>query len=286
MGMGTPTLTRPMSQLLAFSSAVLYGVADFAGGVATRSVHVWRVTAWSQLFGLPLLAVGVIIVDSSGATRADLLYGAAGGLFGLVGLVALYSALAAGTMSIISPLTGTLTAVIPVVWGLASGERISTVQWVGITVALIAVVLIARDHAHARLTARVALQALVASLAFAGFFIVLDRTTEASGVLPLVSARAVTIPIAFIVAAMVASAAVPPKGSLVAVAGAGNADVAANIAILLALQSGPLGISSVLTSLYPAFTVLAAVAFLHERPTVQQRVGIALALLAAVLLVV
>lgn len=275
-----------MSQVLALTSALLYGVADFAGGLATRSVAVWRVTAWSQLLGVPLLVVGIVIVGSSGVTQADLVYGAVGGLLGLVGLVALYSALAAGTMSIVSPLTGTMIAVIPVIWGLASGEQITAFQWTGIALAITAVALIARDHTHARLTKRVALQAMVASVAFSGFFIVLDRTSEASGVWPLVSARALTIPVAFVVAALMRSASLPPKGSLAAVAGAGNADVAANIAILLALQSGPLGISSVLTSLYPAFTVLAAVAFLHERPTVQQRVGIALALGAAVILVV
>ena len=275
-----------MSQILALSSAVLYGIADFAGGVATRSTHVWRVTAWSQLFGVPLLAIGIAIVGWSEVTTSDLVYGAVGGALGLVGIVALYSALAAGTMSIVSPMTGTMIVVIPVVWGVASGERITPLQWAGIALAIVAVALVARDHAHARLTRTVALQALVASFAFAGFFIVLDRTAEASGIWPLVSARALTIPVAFAVASFMQSAAVPPGGSMLAIAAAGNADVGANIAILLALQSGPLGISSVLTSLYPAFTVLAAVVLLHERPTLQQRIGIVLALIAAVILVV
>ncbi len=275
-----------MSQILALSSAVLYGIADFAGGVATRSVQVWRVTAWSQLLGVPLLAVGIAIVGWSEVTTSDLVYGAIGGALGLVGIVALYSALAAGTMSIVSPLTGTMIVVIPVVWGLATGEQITPMQWMGIALAIVAVVLVARDHAQARLTRTVALQALVASFAFAGFFIVLDRTAEASGLWPLVSARAITVPVAFVVAMLMRSAAVPPRGSMPAIAAAGNADVGANIAILLALQSGPLGISSVLTSLYPAFTVLAAVVILHERPTIQQRIGIGLALVAAVILVV
>jgi len=275
-----------VSQILALSSAVLYGVADFAGGVATRSVDVWRVTAWSQLLGVPLLAIGIAIVGWSEVTTADLVYGAVGGTLGLVGIVALYSALAAGTMSIVSPLTGTMIVVIPLVWGLATGEQITPVQWMGIALAIVAVVLVARDHAHARLTRTVALQALVASFAFAGFFIVLDRTAEASGVWPLVSARILTVPVAFVVAMLMRSAAAPPRGSMLAIAAAGNADVGANIAILLALQSGPLGISSVLTSLYPAFTVLAAVVILHERPTIQQRIGIGLALVAAVILVV
>ena len=275
-----------MSQILALSSAVLYGVADFAGGVATRSVDVWRVTAWSQLLGVPLLAIGIAIAGWSEVTTADLVYGAVGGTLGLVGIVALYSALAAGTMSIVSPLTGTMIVVIPLVWGLATGEQITPVQWMGIALAIVAVVLVARDHAHARLTRTVALQALVASFAFAGFFIVLDRTAEASGVWPLVSARILTVPVAFVVAMLMRSAAAPPRGSMLAIAAAGNADVGANIAILLALQSGPLGISSVLTSLYPAFTVLAAVVILHERPTIQQRIGIGLALVAAVILVV
>lgn len=274
-----------MSNLLAFSSAVLYGVADFAGGLASRSMRAMGVAGWSQVFGLPLLVIGSFIVTADSVSRADVLFGVLGGLFGIVGLVALYGALAAGTMSIVSPLTGALTALIPVVWGVVAGEVISTLQWFGIVLALLAAGLVATDRTHARLSRGVIVRAMVASLGFAAFFIALDQTSEGAGLWPLVAGRTVSIPLALVIGWVTASAAFPTRRVIPVVAAAGNADVAANMTILLALQSGPLGISVVLTSLYPAFTAIAAIIVLRERPTRTQTLGILLALAAGVLLV-
>ena len=267
-------------------SAALYGVADFAGGVAARSIDTWRVTAWSQLLGVPLLVIGLVVIEADDVARADLVAGAAAGLVGLIGIVSLYGALSRGTMSIVSPLTGVLTAAIPVLWGVAFGEQISTIQWIGIGTAVAAVVLIAQDHAASKLTLDVAALAILASLSFAAFFIVLDQTSEAAGLWPLAAGRAISIPLAFVIAGVTATARFPSRADLTPVVVAGNADIAANMSILLALQRGPLGVSTVLTSLYPAFTATIAVFALRERPTALQWIGIALAVVAAVLLVV
>ena len=275
----------PMSSAFALLGAVLYGIADFAGGVGARRISPFRVTAWSQLLGLPLLFVGLVAIGWEAVGTADLAYGAAAGAFGFVGIVALYGALAAGTMSIVSPLTGALTALIPVVWGLATGEAVSPVQWGGIALALTAISLVAWDHAHAKLTVSVAVRAFVASLGFAGFFVMLSYTAEEAGQWPLVAGRSVSLFLGFGVLVVLRELAFPERGALPPVLVAGNGDVAANIAVLIALQTGPLGISVVLTSIYPAFTALAAVVYLHERPTVVQRIGIILALVAAVLLI-
>ena len=275
-----------MSQFLAALASALYGIADFAGGLGARKMSVLRVTAWSQLIGMPLLFIGLFVIGWDEVTTADIGYGAVAGVFGFIGMVALYGALAAGSMSIVAPLTGALTALIPVVWGLAAGEDITNRQWIGIALAIVAITLVAWDHAHAKLTIGVALRALVASLAFAGFFIALDYTAEASGQWPLIAGRGVSISLGFAVLLALRQLSPPPPDALPVVAIAGNGDIAANIAALLALQTGPLGITVVLTSIYPAFTVIAAVLVLRERPTVVQRVGIVLALVAAGLLVV
>lgn len=275
-----------MSQLLALSSAALYGIADFSGGLASRSMRSVGVAAWSQFLGVPLLILGALMIPFEDVDRVDVAYGALGGVFGIIGVIALYGALAAGTMSLVSPLTGVLTAVIPVVWGVTAGEAIIGRQWLGIALALVAVALIAANGGSTRLGSGVLVRALVASFGFAAFFIALDQTSEGAGMWPLVAGRAVSIPLALGVAAVMASGAFPQRRVLPTVAVAGNADVAANLAVLGALQTGPLGISVVLTSLYPAFTALAAVAVVRERPTVRQTFGIVLALAAAVLLVV
>lgn len=275
-----------MSQLFAALSSVLYGIADFAGGVASRQMKARQVTPWSQLLGMPLLLLGLFVVGWDHVATADLGYGAVAGVFGFIGVVALYGALAAGTMSIVSPLTGALAALISVLWGLVAGEDITSRQWIGIVIAIVAVTLVAWDHAHAKLTSAVVARAIVAAFGFSGFFITLSYTAESSGQWPLIAGRAVSITLGFVILVVLRELSRPNRDAAPAVAVAGNGDAAANIAVLLALQTGPLGISVVLISIYPAFTALAAVIFLHERPTVVQRLGIVLALIAGVLLVV
>ncbi len=273
-----------MSQLLAIASAALFGIADFAGGRATRQLSAWRVTAWSELVGIPLLIVGLAVVPAPNIQAADLLYGAFAGVVGLVGLALLYAALAGGAMSVVAPIIGSVSAVLPVLWDVATGSTIGATQWVGIGVALSAVVLIAGQRSGDRLSARLLAQSLGASAAFAVFFIAIAQTSPDSGLWPVVAARTAAIPIAFAVAFLLKSATVPPRGPMRFVMIAGSFDMAANIAILLSLQRGPLAVNVVLTSLYPAFTVAAALVILREHPTVRQAVGITLAIVAVVIL--
>lgn len=273
-----------MSQLLALVSAVLFGVADFTGGFVTRRLPVWKVIAWSQLLGLPLLVVGLLVVPAEEVTALDLGLGAIGGVAGLIGLAILYSTLAAGTMSVVAPISGAVAAVIPVVFDLSRGEELSPLEIFGIVLALAAVLLVGLDHSARHLDGRLLLQAAAAGAAFAVFFIALGFTDEASGLWPLVAARAATVPIAFAVALALRVAARPRDDDLKLVGIAGTLDMGANIAIALALQRGPIGISSVLASLYPAVTAVVAVVVLKERPSTQQLVGIGFALTAVLAL--
>jgi drug/metabolite transporter (DMT)-like permease len=267
-----------MSQVLALSSAVFYGLGDFLGGIATRRSSVWTVTAWSQTLGLGVLAIGLIVVPAEVVTAADILWGALAGVIGLAGLAALYSTLASGSMTIVAPIAGATTAVIPVVVDLSQGAELSLRHWVGIGLALAAVLLIGFDPAGRSTDVRMIGRAVFAGTAFGVFFIAFSQTSEASGLWPLVGARGMTIPLAFAIAGFKRVAS-PPRGrDLGMLAVLGNLDMAANVAIALALQRGPLGISAVLSSLYPAFTAIAAVIVLHERPRPGQTVGIVLAM--------
>lgn len=273
-----------MSQLLALTSAALYGVADFSGGIATRSIAPWRVVAWSQLLGIPLLLIAIPIVGATAISPADLAFGALGGIFGILGVKTLYRALADGTMSTVSPVTGALTALLPVIVGWLLGETIVRAQWLGIALALVAVILVSHDRSDTRLTPALLRRAMIAAFWFATFFIALDQTSVDAGVFPLVAARAVSVPVAFLIAASTSTITLPGRNDMVSVTIAGVGDMAANIAILLALQNGPLGTSAVLSSLYPAFTVLAAVVVLREHPNHIQWIGIMCAIGAAALL--
>lgn len=273
-----------MSQLLAIASAALFGLADFAGGRASRELSVWQVTAWSMTVGVPLLALAVIVVPAPNVTPSDITYGAIAGIVGLIGLALLYSTLAAGAMSLVAPIIGTVAAVLPVMWDVATGASITSANWVGVGLGITAVVLIAGERSGERLTRKILLQALGASMAFAIFYIALAQTSSESGLWPLVAARSAAIPLAFGVALLAGSAMVPPKGPRRFVIIAGSLDMLANFAILISLQTGPMGINVVLTSLYPVFTVTAAILILREHPTVQQSIGIAMAILAVAFL--
>jgi drug/metabolite transporter (DMT)-like permease len=273
-----------MTQMLALLSAALFGVADFAGGLATKRVSAWTVAGWSQLLGIPILIVGLMIVPSPDVSVADLGWGAMGGVFGLLGVAVMYMALAAGTMSVIAPIIGVGAAILPVIWAVSTGESISAVQWGGIAMAGIAVMLIASEGGAGRMSAKLGLQAFGAALAFAIFFIALGQTNETAGLWPLVAARAVTLPLAFGIILAVRAPIRPARAVMSLLAIVAMFDMSANAAIVLAVQRGPIGINSVLGSLYPAFTVIAAIIVLKERPSGRQMFGLAIALVAAVAL--
>lgn len=273
-----------MSQLLALLAAALFGVADFTGGFATRRLAVWRVIAWSQLIGIALLAVGLLVVPADEVTMRDIALGALAGLAGLAGLAILYSTLAAGTMSVVAPISGASAAAIPIAFDVIRGEPLSPLEGFGVVLALAAVLLVGLDRSARHLDAMLLVRAVAAGAAFAVFFIAFGFTSESSGLWPLVGSRAITVPIAFVVAVALGTAAAPRGPDMRLVATAGTLDMGANIAVALALQRGPIGINSVLASLYPAVTAAIAVVVLRERPTTPQIAGIVLALAAVLAL--
>jgi drug/metabolite transporter (DMT)-like permease len=274
-----------MSQILALSAAAFYGLADFVGGTATRRLPVWKVAAWSQLLGLATLAIGLAVVPVEQVTATDLLWGAAAGVVGIIGIAILYSTLAAGQMTIVAPVSGLTAAAIPVLVDVTFGATLSSRQWIGIGLAFAAVLLVGIDRSARSADLRLVGRAMAAGATFGFFFIMFAQTSPESGLWPLVAARGVTIPIAFMVAGLAGVAAPPARRDLGLLAFLGNLDMAANVAVALALQRGPLGVNAVISSLYPAFTAVAAFIVHHERPDAQQSIGVLLALGAVIALV-
>jgi len=272
--------------LLALASALVYGAADFCGGLASRRATAFVVVALSQAAGLLALLVLLPVVGGS-PTSADLAWGAGAGLAGAVGLVLFYRALAVGVMSVVAPVTALTAAAVPVVGGLALGERLAPWAAVGIVLALVAVVLVAAEGGLPTLrAARSAglLPALAAGLGFGVFFSLLDRTRPESTLWPLVAARSVSVVLVVLLAVAVrASLRVPARTSVLVVL-AGVLDMAANALFLAATQQGQLAITGVLASLYPVSTVLLAQIVLRERLVRVQLAGLAAAAVAVVLI--
>jgi len=275
---------RLMSQLFAVVSSAFYGFADLSGGLATRRMALWGVMAWSQTLGLGLLAVGVVVVVTDVVAVSDVAYGALGGVFGVIGLAILYSTLAAGTMSVVAPITGAIAAVVPVAVDLITGSRPGPRALTGIGMALVAVLVIGMAGRAHGLSKAILGRAFLAGVSFGVFFIAFSQTSEESGLWPLVVARLATIPVLALIAVVTGTMVRPRGRDLRLLVIAGNLDMGANVFLSLALQRGPLAVNAVLVSLYPAFTVLAAVVVLKERPVRMQWLGIALAVISAALL--
>ena len=275
-----------MAVLLALCSAATYGVGDFCGGMAARRVPAATVLLWSHVLGLALL-LGVTPLVSGSADGRDLAFGAVGGLAGAAGVGLLYKGLSVGPMSVVAPITALLSAAVPVLWGVSQGERPDLNVAAGMVLALLAVVLVSAEGSGTFRPADVRglLFALGAGLGFGLFFVSLSYTEDASGVWPLVAARATSVTVIGTLALVGRLSRTPPTGEARSLtASAGALDAAANVLYLLAIREGLLSVVSVLAALYPTGTVLLARVVLKEQFAPPQRVGLVLAVPAAVLM--
>lgn len=291
-----------LTAVIGLFGALVYGAADFYGGLAARRLRSVLVTAIAAATGLVVFVLAAPIVGGTWSFDA-VAWGALSGLFGALSVVLLYACLAIGPMSILSPLTALVSAVGPMLWGLVvEGEGLGVLGYLGIAVALVAVVLVGfvPGQGAVRPSARAVLMAIGAGLAIGGFLIVLDQPAHDSGLVPLIASRAANLAVMTTVILVMAVLArllpqatgpfVPlsdaPRGLRGGVAIAivcGVLDAAANALLLLGLRLGELAVMSVLTAMYPAGTILLAAVVLRERIAPVQWMGLALALTAGAL---
>ncbi|WP_025159051.1 EamA family transporter [Leifsonia aquatica] len=277
--------------VLGLLSAVVYGSADFVGGVAARRIGALRVTAVGAVSGLALLLIALPLVGG-GWTSPALGWGALSGVVGSVAVFLLYACLAIGPMSILSPLTAVVSAIVPLTWGLVGGDRFAPIGYAALAVALVAVVLVGfvPERGAVRPSGRALLMAVGAGVFIGAFLILLDQTPADSGVVPLIANRAVNGAIMWTLVGIVLLRARTGGGAgrdrftasgtgLAAVGGA--LDASANVLILIGLRAGDLSTMSVLVALYPAGTILLAAIVLRERIAPVQWIGLALAVGAA-----
>ncbi len=283
----TDTGAHGMATLLALASAVVYGMADFCGGLASRRAAAATVVAVSQAAGL--LTVALLLPWLGGEPRAaDLAWGAGAGVAGGAGLLLFYRALADGVMSVVAPVTAVSAAALPVLGGLALGERLGPAAVAGIVLALVAVVLGSAEGGLSSLrSARPATvaPALAAGAGFGVFFVLLDRTGEDAGLTPLAAARVVSVLLLGGLALATLRSLRVPGRVLPVVLLTGVGDMAANALFLVATQvGGQLAVTGVLASLYPVSTVVLAQVLLRERLAGAQQAGLAVAAAAVVLI--
>ncbi|MDV9188707.1 DMT family transporter [Streptomyces sp. SR27] len=284
-----------MTALFALATSLLWGLADFGGGLLTRRIPALTVVVVSQ--ALAVLVLGAVVLTTGAWTEAgpQLWYAVAAGVVGPAAMLAFYKALTLGPMGVVSPL-GSLGVVVPVSVGLLVGDRPGLAQFAGIAVAILGVVLAGGPELRGAPVQRQAvLLTLVAAFGFGSVMaLIAEASTTVTGLFLALFVQRVTNVLvgggALYASVRRGGRAVPEDGprviraALPALAFVGLADVAANGTYAIAAHHGPVTVAAVLASLYPVVTALAAFGVLKERLRAIQAAGAGLALVGTVLL--
>jgi drug/metabolite transporter (DMT)-like permease len=265
--------------LLALASAAAYGLSDFLGGLFAKRHSAWTIALWGQLGAL--LTAGVVALAVGGAPLpVDLLWAVVAGVGSALGGAFLYRGLAGGRMSVVAPISAVVSAAVPVAAGVAAGERPAPLAWAGIAVGLVAIWLVARspDPAEARPRGRTGASIRDGVLAGAGFglaFAAIGQVREEAGLWPNAVSMLVAVVVLLGTALIVrAPLTLPPRRAGLALL-PGVLGALALTLFLLASQQGLLTVVAVISSLYPATTVILAAAVLRERIHPGQAIGLA-----------
>lgn len=270
--------------VLAAVSALAFGTADFSGGKASRWADPIAVTVVSQMLSLPLLVVLVLVVPGT-PSALDLGWGLLAGVAGAGGVMLLYRALATGVMAVVAPVTAITAAIVPIVAGLVLAHSPGAVALGGAGLAVVAIALVSLGERGAarRVSGRVLAMALAAGLLFGVFFALLGQADESAGMWPVLAVRVSSVAFGLALAARTGTRLRLGRRVLGWAAAAGLLDSAANALFLAAAGRGHLSVVAAIASLYPASTVLLALAVDRERLRPVQLAGLGFAAAALVL---
>jgi drug/metabolite transporter (DMT)-like permease len=272
--------------LLALCASLAWGFADFGAGAATRRLPVFVVAAVSQTAGL--VAVAAVVLATAHRTPSDrqFAWAAFAGLVGVIGLSFFYRALAMGTMGIVGPITAT-AAIVPVAYGLGRGERPSTLQGIGVGLAVVGVITASLEPAAEGSRRRIGVGvgfALAAAFSFGWSLVGLSRAAPGGVAWATLTMRMAAVPVAVLLAlTLQRRAPASPRGWLL-LAGVGVTDVGATLLYGVATTKGLLTVVAVLSSLYPIVIVVLARVLLSERIARAQLAGVAVALAGVALI--
>ncbi|HEX6798747.1 MAG TPA: DMT family transporter [Ktedonobacterales bacterium] len=267
------------------AASLCWGSGDFSGGLASRRAHVASVVIAAYTIGLVFLVTLALIWREPFPSAANLLWGGLAGVAGVLGLLAFYSALATGKMGIAAPVSAVLTATLPVLFSAVTTGLPSLLQLGGFLLALFAIGLISRPERTAELargsaSARALRLAVLAGCGFGCFFILISRVSPDATFWSLAAARFASVAPLLLLTWLRRQPILPGMSVAPLVLITGILDATGNAFFVLATHSGRLDVAAILSSLYPAATVLLAALVLRERVTRIQSIGIALALLA------
>lgn len=263
--------------LLSLAAAVSWGAGDFSGGFASRKTNVYGVVLVAHVVGLVFNLVAALLWHDPWPGATSFLWGVAAGISGAVGLVSLYRALAVGTMGINAPVAAVVTAILPVAFTFLTLGLPTRVQLAGFALALVAIWLIAMPAGDLGRPRGLGL-AILAGIGFSGFLLFIKFAGFTAKFWPLVGARAASIAVMVIIVSRIRLDFHALAGHWRPMVSCGIFDSIGNILFVYAATGGRLDIAAVLSSLYPASTLILARIFLKERLTRVQAMGILFAL--------
>jgi len=270
--------------VLSLFAAAAYGLSDFNGGIFSRRAGAWAVSLVAQLGGTALV-LSVALVRGGAPTATDLGWALLAGVANGFGTAFLYRGLSSGRMGVVAPVSGVGAVLVPVVVGLVTGERPAALVWVGVVLALPAIWLVSREPVDGPPggAGTGLVDGVLAGLGFGTLFAALAQVREEAGFFPLALNQLVAGGAIIVVAVVLRESWVPRSryaaGGLVS----GALAALATGLFQVATQHGYLTVAAVITSLYPAFTVLLAATVLRERVHRTQAYGLALCAGAVVL---
>jgi drug/metabolite transporter (DMT)-like permease len=272
--------------LSALTSALIWGGADFMGGLASRRTNLFQVLALTGFSGLVVLIACVLITREPLISLNNILWSAVAGASGLIGIAALYQAFSLGHITIVAPTSAMIGAILPVIFSIFTQGIPGTIRLVGFAIALVGIWLVSRSTSDGGKISRGGfLLSCMAGVFFAVFFILIAQVKSETVFMPLMVVRltsfSMTLLLLWLQRTPLPSLSTNPTALL-----AGILDAGGNVFYLLATRFARLDVVVVLVSLYPASTVILASLVLKEKASAWQWIGLVWCLLAIVLITI
>lgn len=275
-----PNFSSPALSLLA---AVSWGAADFSGGVATKTANAFRVVLVAHATGLLFMLWLALLVREPIPDWRSLMWGGLAGFAGGIGLAAFYKSLAVGTMGVNASLSAVITALVPLLFSFGTEGLPHVIQMTGFALAMLSIWVIAGQRGRASQSKGLGL-AIIAGLGFGGFLLFIKLAGSQAVFWPLVAARSASFLLMLAITLAGGGEWKVSRGTVFYMLVAGILDSGANALYVAATQRGRLDVAAVLSSFYPAGTIILARVLLKERFSRLQSAGIVMALVAVALI--
>lgn len=276
--------TNLLGIMMAFVSALVWGSADFTGGMATRRRDQYQVLVLSALSGLGILVIAALIFRESFPTWNGVFWAALAGLSGTVGIAALYKGLAIGESAVVAPTSAVIGAGLPVAFGFLIDGLPDPLRLIGFLLAFVGIWIVSQTSTEKTGEHRKGFMlAVIGGLGFAGFMICMSRVDSAKVFTPLIVSRVMVLAGAWLMLKLTKKSFPSVRGNWISML-AGVLDAGGNIFFMLAKHFTRLDTAVVLSSLYPAATVILTGLILKERISLKQWGGVIICLAAIILI--